>query len=279
MSRRTVATLLLAVGGLVIAACGPRYVRETFYEQRDYKLVLRGRSGTNPGFDHPASISAVRLTHILASLDVRFEEHEKKNARTPAIPVEFLYPLGDLVSKAFAKADATQELVVMAERRERTLKLFTEKRLTSLVLWLKGDQLYVHLSRLDWPMPKNPSERIREPVPGKAFQKFKVLPGTAIVPTAQQTVAVAWRDDGFRRADAIRLSPGGRIKRRTVLMEEPEALAPSRSRGDAEGVDLSTLSPDALRELADLEEARRAGEVGEQEYLSRRREILGPGRR
>jgi len=276
MSRRPVATLVgaaaLAAAALALSGCGPRYVRDTVYENRDVQIILRGRSGENPGYGHPATISAIRLTHILASLDVRFDDQEKKNARAPAIPVELVYELGELVSQALAKAGPSQEVVVMARRRERTLKLFTEIRLTSFVVQLKNDQLHVHLSRIDWPLPKNPNERVREPEPGKELMKFRVLPGKSIVPVGPQSVAVDWRDDVFRRADAIRLAPGGRVERRTILLEEPPEQAPSAASGSA--VDLSTLGPEALRELADLEEQRRSGAVGEAEYMARRRQIL-----
>jgi hypothetical protein len=278
VSRRALAAALaLAAAPAWLAGCGARYVRDTIHEGRDIQIVLRSKSGQNPGYDHPATISAIRITHILASLDVRFEDQEKKNARTPAIPVELVYELGELLSQALQKADSTQEIVVMAQRRERTLKLFTEKRLTSFVVQLKNDQLLIHLSRIDWPMPKNPNERVREPEPGKELMKFRVLPGKSIVPVAPQSVAVDWRDDAFRRADAIRLAPGGRVERRTILLEEPPEQAPSAAPGSA--VDLSTLSPEALRELADLEEQRRSGAVGEAEYLARRRQILERGQR
>jgi hypothetical protein len=278
MRRRAAAASAAAVLALTsLTGCGARYVRETFFENRDIEVILRSRSGQDPGYDHPATISAIRLTHILASLDVRFDEQEKKNARTPAIPLDLLYVLGDLVSQALAKAAPSQEVVVMAQRRERTLKLFTEKRLTSFAVHLQNDQLHVQLSRIDWPMPKNPNERVREPEAGKEVMKFKVLPGRSIVPVAPQEVAIEWRDDVFRRADAVRLAPGGRVERRTILLEEPEDQAPQAAPGDA--VDLSTLTPEALRQLADLEEQRSSGAIGEAEYLARRRQILERGKR
>ncbi len=107
------------------------------------------------------------------------------------------------------------------------------------------------------------------------FQDFKVLRSRSITPIAPQAVAVDWRDSSFRRADAIRLGPGGQVKRRTVLLEEPEDEAPEEETPPSEDtIDLSTVSPDALRELADLEEERRRGAIGEAEYQARRRKIL-----
>jgi len=275
---RSAAGLALLLAAAWLPGCaGPRYERDTFYESGDTEIVLRTRTDAPVRYDHPASVSSVRMAHILASLDVRFEDQEKKNARTPAIPVELVYPVGELVSRALAAAKPEQEILVMAQRRERTLKLFTERRLTSFIVFMEDGQLHIHFGHVDWPMPKNPNERVREPRLDKELMEFKVLPGKSIVPVGRQEVAVDWRDPGFRRADSIRLGPGGAVTRRTVLMEEPEAEAPEAPPGDV--IDLSTLTPDALRKLADLEDERRRGEIDEAEYLARRREILEQGTR
>jgi len=81
-----------------------------------------------------------------------------------------------------------------------------------------------------------------------------------------QEVAVDWRDPAFREPRRISVTPTG-VHRRTILMESPETPA-----GEAERS--GELSPAALRALADLEEARRAGRVSESEYQARRQEIL-----
>ncbi|NNL66602.1 MAG: hypothetical protein HKP30_10190 [Myxococcales bacterium] len=277
--RRSVARVAfsLAVACLLSACSGARYSRETFHESRETEVILRARTDVNPRYEHPATISAIRMAHILASLDVRFDENEKKNARTPAIPVEAVYPLGELVSRALAAADERQEVVVMAKFRERRLKLFTSETLTAFSVSLKNDQLYFQISRVGFAVPKNPNERIQEPKPGKEFQAFKVLPSSGVLPVGRQLVAVDWRRDSFRRPEAIRVGAGGRVKRRTILMEEPEAQAPRAAPEDT--VDLSDLTPEALRALADLEEQRRAGSIGEAEYLSKKRKILAEGTR
>lgn len=273
MSRRLASAVALLAACTVLAGCGPKYVRDTYHESRDIEIVLRGRTDQDPGFEHPATVSAVRMSHILASLDVRFGDQEKKNARTAVVPVEAVYPLGELVSGALSKAKPNQEVVVSAQIRSRKLKVFTEKRLTSFIVYMKNDQLVFHIARVGFPVPKNPNERIREPKPGSEYQDFKVVRSRSIVPIAKQTVAVEWRDAAFRKADAIRLGPGGRVKRRTMLLEEPEEQAPEEAPSDT--VNLSNLTPEALRRLADLEEERRRGAIGEAEYQARRREILG----
>jgi len=288
MPRRTASTsallaagLLLAGSSLVLAGCfGPRYVRETYYENRDVTITLRARQDVAAAYDHPAQISAVRLSHILASLDVRFADQEEKNARTPVVPLEAIYPLGELVSGALAKATPDQEVVVSAQTRSRKLKIFTEKSLTQFVTYMKNDQLVFHVARVDEPVSKNPNDRITEPRLGEAYQDFKVIRSRSIVPIGPQSVAVEWRDPEFRKADAIRIGRGGEIKRRTVLMEESVEEAPDEAPGaTADTLDLSKLTPDALRALADLEEERRSGLINEAEYVARRREILAAGAR
>jgi len=283
---RSLALLVLAapLAASLLGCFGPRYARETYHESRAVEVVLRGRTDVSPGYDHPATISSVRMAHILASLEVRFDDQEEKHARTPVVPVEAVYPLGDLVSGALAEAEPSQEVVVEATFRSRTLKIFTEKEQTALVVYLKDDTLVVHVARVGFPVPKNPNDRLREPRPGEEYQDFRVLGSDAIRPIAKQAVAVDWRDPAFRRADAIRLRPGGRVERRTILLEEPAAVAPEAGPAgapapSAEAVDLSELSPEALRRLADLEEERRRGVIDEIEYRARRREILAEGRR
>ena len=271
--RRLAPRLALLAAAAVLAGCGPRYVRETFYENRDIEIVFRARSDVPGSYEHPAQISSVRMAHILASMDVRFEEQQRKNARAPAVPVELVYPVGDLLAKAFAKAKPEQEIVVMAQRRARTMKLFTERLLTSFIVYMKNDQLFFKIHHVDFPMPKNPNERVREPRWDKEAMDFKVVPSKNIIVAGRQVVAVEWRDPSFRKGDAIRLGRGGKVERRTILLEEPEELVPDETPA-GEAVDLSTLSPDALRALADLEEARRKGAIDEAEYVARRRQIL-----
>lgn len=276
---RTVRTARLAAAlaaAVALAGCfGPRYERQTFHQSRDIEITLRERTDLDrsPAYDHPAQVSSVRMSHILASLDVRFEDQETKDARTPVVPLEVIYPLGELVSGALAKATPEQEVVVQAMVRSRKLKIFTEKTQTAFIVYMKNDQLVFHVKRVDFTMPKNPNERVHEPRPHETYQDFKVVRGKSIVPIAPQAVAVEWRDPDFRKADAIRIGRGGELKRRTVLLEEPEEEAPDETT-PADTVDLTDLSPGTLRALADLEEERRSGAINEAEYLARRREIL-----
>jgi hypothetical protein len=220
------------------------------------------------GFAHPVTISQARVTHILSRIDVRLES-KKEAARKPAIPAEFLFELGDLVSAALAKADPSQEVVVRAVRKERRLGIFTQEYLTSFVTYVLGDDLYVHLSRVDDPMPKNSDDTIPEPWPNREVMRFKVIASDGIVPVGAQAVAVTWRNPLFRSPGQVRLGPGGKVIRREILLESPaeetEVTAPQIT---------GNLSPETLRALADLEESRRRGAISEAEYQERRRSIL-----
>ena len=97
---------------------------------------------------------------------------------------------------------------------------------------------------------------------------FRTLASEGIDPIGPQRVAVHWRDERFRQPTNVRVGPGGKMSRRTILMQEE---APAEAPLPAQSL---PSDPDALRALAELEEARRAGAVSEAEYQRRRREIL-----
>ncbi len=262
----------LAVLALVLVSCGPRYARVTVHDRDGYTVLLRAEVGNgetvNRGFAHPATISEVRITNILSRIDVRLED-EKGSPRAPAVPAELLYTLGSLVSAALAKADPSQEVVVRAIRKERRFGLFTQRYLTSFVTYVVGDELLIHLSRVDYAIPKADEDKPREPWPNREVMPFQVLAGDGIVPVGAQAVAVAWRDPLFRSGEHLRLGPGGKALRREILFESREVETESAP-PELEG----SLSPETLRALADLEESRRRGAITEAEYQERRRRIL-----
>ncbi len=276
---RAFRTVLAAGAALALASCGATTVRKTVQDDGEIKVILRGQSKggvpVDAGYQHPATISGTRLAHVLSRIDVRNDE-SAANDRKAAIPAEQVYDLGDAVSKALAQANNSQEVVVMAKRKERRLGIFTEEYLTSFLVFVRGDRLYVYLSRLDWPIPKNPNEVIAEPSVDKPVGKFRTLPGEAMQTAGQQGVAVAWRDPIFKQATAVRVTPQGKIVRRTILMESAPDEPAAGQAGEPEDEPQLTgnLSPDTLRKLADLEDLRRAGRIDEAEYSTRKREIL-----
>jgi hypothetical protein len=266
--------LLLAAALLAATGCGTRYTRAPVYVDDFMKVVLRAelREGepVARGFAHPATISGVRLAHVLAQIDVRINTgSEGRGERRPAIHADLVYPLGERLSEALSQANPDQEVVVEAYRQERRLGLFTQRFATSFVAWVGEDELlHLALSRLDWEVPKGQEEELREPAVGRQVMAFRTLASEGVDPVGPQQVAVHWRDERFRQPTNVHVGPRGTMTRRTILMQEeaPEE-APAIQ-------DTLPTDPDALRALAELEEARRSGAVSEAEYQSRRRAIL-----
>ena len=268
--------LLCGVLVLAVVGCGTRTVRRTVVEDSGIEVTLRGQTKggvpVDKGFQHPAAISGVRLSHLLSRIDIRGDD-EKSTDRTPAIPAEILFDVGDALSKGLSLADSSQEVVIMAKRRTRRLGVFNEDYLTSFVAFVRDDRLYIYLSRVDWPIPKNPQDPVKEPQIDKPVMKFHVLPSEAMQAVSQQGVAADWRDPIFKTPTAVRVTATGKIVRRTILMES----APDKEAGPAtedENIVGGNLAPETLRKLADLEEARRRGELTEGEYSARKRSIL-----
>lgn len=272
MRSSRVCVVLLALLAVTASGCGPRYARVTLRDHSDVKVQLRsqkqGREMLDRGFAHPATISGVRIANILSRIDVRLDG-DREMVRKPAMPTELLYELGDAISDALKQADSSQEIVVWAIRRERRLTIFTQEYLTSFVVYVQGDDLYVHLSRVDYGIPKNGTQGVPDPWPGLEVMRFKVVPGDGIVPVGDQVISASWRSPAFRSASHLRLGTGGSLKRRQILMEspaEPPEPAPPEATGE--------LAPSTLRALADLEESRRSGAISEAEYEARRSSIL-----
>jgi hypothetical protein len=271
--------LLAAALALLAAACGPRYARVETFDESGLRVVLRSETrGGKPvprGFAHPATIASVRAAHILARLDVRMGT-EEGGERVPAFPTVMLYTVGEQLSKALARATPDQEVVVQAVRKEKQLAIFDQEILTSFVAYVKGEELVIHLSRVEWKVPKGgdatgSEDELPEPYAGRRVQDFKVLAADGLVPAGEQAVSVDWRNPIFRDPTHVRVGAGGRLLRRSVLMESapaPEAQAAEPAALPAD------LPPETLRALADLQEQRARGEISETTYHAKRRDLL-----
>ncbi|MGI9432431.1 MAG: hypothetical protein ACR2PQ_09470 [Myxococcota bacterium] len=275
-SRTRLATLAIPILLLLLTtvACGPRYQRVRVFEHRNLSVLLRAevRDGdTVPrNFSHPATVSSVRLAHVLSRLDVRMGGEEDSKKRQAAFPTALLYTVGEQVALAFEQADPSQEVAVTAVRSEKRLGLFTAKYVTSFVTWMQGDDLYVHLSRVEWPVPKGDEDDIPEPWVHRRAQDFKVLAAEGVIPVAEQTVAVDWRNPIFRKPTHLRIGAGGKLLRRQILLEAPA------EEEEVEEVPLvpADLSSETLRALADLQDQRQRGEISETRYHQVRRDLL-----
>jgi len=277
---RTSTTLALAIFVAIAAVgsgCGTRTVRQTFYEDSSTRIVLRHQTqsgeSVDRGYNQPIAIAPVRLAHILSRIDVRIEA--KKGAqRAPAVPTEALYVVADHVSKALREADSSQEIAVYYIRRTKRFGIFDRRYLTSFVTYARDDLLYIHLSRTDWEIPKTgKNDRLPEPRVGDYVMEFRVVPSKGMTQVDGQSVAAAWRNSVFKKPSRTRITPGGGVLRRTILMESEEEPGETGAESMFERLP-ENLSSATLRELADLEDARHRGEITEAEYNARRRQII-----
>ena len=228
------------------------------------------------GYAHPVTIAPVRVAHILSRIDLKppsgfLVSFEGDKTRVPAIQTDALYTIAEGVSKAFAAAEPNQEVIVMAIRDTKRWGVFDHDFLTSMILFVRDERLYVHVSRHDWEIAKTRDERIPEPRLGDDPQSFKLYAGTAMSLVSDHAVAIDWRDPVFTKPTRTRVLPTGDVVRREILLESQEEAKDSNDPGMSLP---ENLSPEQLRSLADLEESRRAGRVTETEYRARRRAIL-----
>jgi hypothetical protein len=270
----------IALLAVLATGCITRPVKQEVFDQDGIQVFLRSEvRWTTPidqGYSHPVTIAPVRMAHILSRIDLRppkgapisFSDNPD---RAGAIPTDMLYPMGEAISKALSLATPEQEVVVMAIRDTKRFGIFDHDFLTSFVLYARDERLYFHLSRYDWEIPKRQEERIPEPQVGDHAQSFKLFAGTAMALVSDQSLAIDWRDAIFARPTRTRVLPSGKVVRSEILMESPpevdELEDPLLTMPD-------DLSPQQLRDLADIEEARREGRITEVEYRTQRRAIL-----
>jgi len=151
---RVVLAGLVACAALFAAGCAGRTVQEKVWDRDAVQVFLRKRIEkgvvVDRGFQHPSAVSEQRLSHVLGALEIETPAKDGKlRERRRAIHPEMLMPIAKGLSAALEKADETQEVAVLAVRKERRLGLFHKLYLTSFVAWVKNDRLYVHLSRVD----------------------------------------------------------------------------------------------------------------------------------
>lgn len=271
---RTQLGLLLLLATLVLATGCVSPVTRDVYKDGGIEVFLRGEKRfTTPvekHFSHPVTISPSRMAHILSRLDLRVKDQKD---RVPAIPTEILYSVAEGVSKALADATADEAVVAQSVRKTKHLYLFDRHFLTNFLVYARGEQLYIHLSRSDWPIPKRRREVLPTPEIGDHPMDFKVFPGVAMAMVDRQSVVVEWRDPVFREPTRTRITASGEVVRKEVLSESPPEEWPENA-APAPADAIEGLAPDQLRALADLEEKRRSGLVTESEYRRERGKIL-----
>ena len=275
--RRPLALAVLVLLALGASACITRPVKEKVFDREYTETYLRSeKRGTKTvakGFEHPTAIAPVRLAHILSRIDMRQGEGAESK-RVAAIPLETLFLIGDAMAEGLAKADPDQEVVVQSIRKGKHLVVFDRWYLTSLLAYVQNDLLYIHISRADWEIPAGKNrlrteDRLPETHAGKYPLDFRLVIDRGMTLADHQSVAVEWRDPIFKKPTRTRITASGKVVRREVLMESFE----DETEYD-QGPKVEELTGAQLRALADLDDARRAGEVSEAEYYSRKNAIL-----
>lgn len=271
------AAVALATLVTLVTGCITRPVKQDVYadDASGYAVEVflredvRGFSTVQQGYSHPVTIAPVRIAHILSRIDLRPEPGSEE--RLPAVSTDVLFSVAEGVSEALAQADENQQVVVMSTRQTKRWGLFDHDYLTSFLAYVRDERLYVHMGNHDWEIPKRRDDRLPEPRVGSHPQRFRLYPGTAMALVDGHSVAVDWRDPIFARPTRTKVLPGGEVVRKTILMESPPDEEALPAPPDTLPTD---LSPEQLRDLADVEEARRQGHITETEYRVRRREIL-----
>ncbi|MGH0035877.1 MAG: hypothetical protein ACQGVK_12695 [Myxococcota bacterium] len=267
----------LLAATIALPGCITRTVDTRIKDTNTIRVFLRKqvRNGKpiERDFAHPKTIAAERLAHILALIDIKTGDAAVEERRS-AIATSLLEPIATALSEALAQADSTQQIGVMAIERKRRLGVFTRKFLTTFIAFAKGDDLFLDFTRIEWEIPKNREDRLPKPELGSQVMEFQVAGSVHMQRTTRQTLAVDWSNPLFARPLGMQ-SDRGEVRRRTVLMETPGLPADA---SDDPGDMPAGLTPEALRALADLEEARRQGEITESEYDDLREALLAPYR-
>ena len=264
--------------GLSQGCGGPRLVTDAIVDTDEYQVSLRRTEVSGQtlarGYAHPATISDVRLAHVLANL----EYTDAEGQRSPLIRSVHVYPLAESLNQAITKAGPDDEIAASVISSDKRFGLFNRDRVTSFRLFFAEDVLvleFFDIERELEPGEGKPGRDRKYTIPSEAPEgtaPFRVLSGVKHTADGRRAVQVAWRDPYF--ANPVSLSVGGsRFKRRTVIME----AAPSDP--EAAESELPIASSPALRDaqiraLDQLDALRRQGLINEAEFQRRRRLIL-----
>jgi len=283
MRRTSIALAALVVCTAALAGC--MTTKQTIINKKAITVQLVSRRGDSVELNHPITLAPVRLSHILARIDIRLSVKEGQQ-RAPAFHLDSIDAISQGLAQGLREAAPNQRVIVYSTRREKRFGIFDTNYLTSFVAYAHGDYLFLHLSRSDWEIPPRKQDRLPEPKIGKFPTKFRILPGKAMKMVDEQSLAIGWSDPVFQRPSRTRMTPSGQMVRKTILMEsnEPDNVESGEASGSdtrgARPIDAQSIPtgipPKILRELADLEEKRQRGEISEYDYEKQRNKILAP---
>jgi hypothetical protein len=269
---RFVPLLLLALAG---GCASSRVVRDPIYSSDTARVYLRrtveGGAPVARGYAHPATVSDVRLAHILASL-----EHEDGGKRAVTVPSELVYELAEALNKAAVQATPDDEIAALVYLNDRRFGLFTNRKVTSFRAYFTEQELIFEFYDIARPLEAGESKtgQAEYDVPLEAAQTrtFRMIPGQSQTAAGARSLRVVWRDPYYAQPIALSVREG-RFKRRTVVSEASEPK--TETAAPPPPLDSDPARRDAqLRALDQLDAARRSGIVTEAEFQNRRRLIL-----
>jgi hypothetical protein len=269
------APVLVALLALGLSGCVSHRVVEEVYSAKGLTVELRGvkKSGqfVSQGYEHPAIISPLRLARILAAIEVDTGEGDKLE-RTGIMPYSLFQPVAKALALALEQANDGQEIAVTAVLRYRRLGIFHKKYLSSFVTYVKDGELSIHLSRVNWEVPKGREKDLPTPRIGDEVMPFRVVPVRGMRRQGPQVIAARWRDPAFGQTAGKRPSDPTKVRRRTILMDERLPVN-ERDTGLSEE-QLEGLSEQQIQALERLQDQRENGEITEDEYLRARDDIV-----
>ncbi|MBW2541198.1 MAG: SHOCT domain-containing protein [Deltaproteobacteria bacterium] len=274
IARKSIALAALALSAAALAGC--MTTKKTIFQQQGITVQLISKRSESVELNHPITIAPVRLSHILARIDIRLTAKDSQQ-RVPAFHIEEIDGISEGLAKGLREAAPNQRVIVYSIRREKRFGIFDTQYLTSFIAYAYGEHLFLHLSRSDWEIPPRRKDSLPEPKIGKFPSKFRILPGKAMRLVDEQALAISWDEEIFERPTRTRVTPSGQMVRKTILMEseEPESEAEGELEQPAGAQTVPAgISAQTLRALADLEERRQRGEIDEYDYERERNKIL-----
>jgi hypothetical protein len=278
ISRKSIALAALFACAVPLAGC--MTTKKTILEKKGLTVQLISKRGDDVELNQPVIIAPVRLSHILTRIDIRLAVKEGQQ-RVPAFHIESIDSIAEGLAEGLREAGPNQRVIVYSIRREKRFGIFDTNYLTSFIAYVHGENLFLHLSRSDWEIPPRKQDSLPEPKIGKFPSKFRILPGKAMKLVDEQALAIAWHDKVFEKPTRTRITPSGQMIRKTILMEseEPEddsdtELDGGKAQKGAAPTIPAGVSAKTLHDLADLEERRQRGEIGEHDYEQQRNKIL-----
>jgi len=266
--------LIALVGG-----CATRSVRSPIIDrmgvQVDLVRQVKGFTTQPLGYDHPTIISVVRMAHILNAVEIETREKGKGAIRQPAFHPEIVEETAKAISEALAEAGPDQEVGVKIIRKEIRFGVFHKKYLTSFLVHVSEDHLYLSLHRIEWFVSRRNEDSLPEPRRDTHPMDFRVVSGEHLYYAGPQALEIDWQNPVFQTAYRLPGSSRGEKRRREVIDESPVPRSEREETSNRENrVAIDELSPDQLRALADLEDDRREGRITETAYQRAKRQLL-----